>query len=173
MSNIPEKLVAFQCYKDGKVLIGVVDVEFSGGENMSEELTGAGIAGAIESPTIGHVKPISAKIKFRTRTRQSVELMAPVAHVLELRASIQSRTVGGALATSPEKVVIQAIPKGGVGGKFETGKSQDNDRDFSVTYYKAVVNGQEVLEIDPINSKYVVDGVDYLAGVRSDIGMEG
>ncbi|XPV75521.1 MAG: phage major tail tube protein [Desulfovibrio sp.] len=173
MSNIPEKLIAFQCYKDGKVLVGIVDVDFSGGEFMSEELSGAGIAGAIESPTIGHTKPISAKFKFRTRTRQSVELMAPKAHMLELRASVQSRTVGGELASTPEKIVVQATPKGGIAGKFETGKPQDQERDFSVTYYKAVINGEEALEIDPINSKYVVNGTDYLASVRRDIGMEG
>lgn len=172
--NIPEKLIAFQCYKDGTTLVGVVDVELSGGEFMSDELQGAGIAGSIESQTLGHTKPISAKIKFRSRTGQSSELMAPITHMLELRASKQSRTAGGDIVTTPERVVIQGTPKGGIpGGKYETGKAQDCDHEFSVNYLKIVENGVEVLEIDKLGFKYVVNGTDYLASVRSDLGLEG
>ena len=53
--NIPEKLIAFQCYVDGKTLIGVVDVDLSGGEFDSSEISGAGIAGTIEKIGSAHV----------------------------------------------------------------------------------------------------------------------
>ena len=173
-NNIPEKLIAFNCYKDGTTLVGVVDVEFSGGQFESESLTGAGIAGTLDSPTLGHTQSITAKFKFRSRTRQSMALMAPKAHNLELRASKQFRQADGGIATEPERVVIQGIPKGGVpGGRYETGKAQDCDHEFEVSYLKVVVGGETVLEIDKLGFVYFVDGTDYLAGVRADLGMEG
>ncbi|MGE4424782.1 MAG: phage major tail tube protein [Pseudodesulfovibrio sp.] len=168
----PEKLVAFRGYKDGTTLVGIVDMEFSGGEFESDEMSGAGISGTIESPTIGHVKPMTAKVKWRMRTSQSTELDAPTAHNLELRASQQVRDSAGALSTQPIRVVVQVVPKGGIGTKFEQGKPQDCDAEFAVHYYKEEINGVETKEIDPLNNKYVVNGTDYLAGVRSDIGME-
>ncbi|WP_285906835.1 phage major tail tube protein [Pseudodesulfovibrio pelocollis] len=173
MSNIPEKLVAFEAYLSGETLLGVVDAEITDITFLSEELRGAGIAGAIKSITLGHVEPMEAKIKFRVKTSQSYKLLAPAAHMLELRASKQSRTVGGALVTSPERVVLQGTPAGIPGGKYEAGKAMDNEFTFSVTYLKMVENGVDMLEIDQLGYKFVVDGVDYLAGVRADLGREG
>lgn len=170
--NIPEKLIAFECYKDGTTLVGVVDVEFSGGQFESESMTGAGIAGTLDSPTLGHTQSITAKIKFRSRTRQSSGLMAPEAQNFELRASKQFREAGGGIATRPERVSFQGVPKGPSLGKYETGKAQDCDHEFEVNYLKIVENGETVLEIDKLGYIYSVNGTDYLASVRSDLGRE-
>ncbi|MGL1931754.1 MAG: phage major tail tube protein [Desulfotalea sp.] len=171
-SNIPEKLIAFKAYKDGTDLIGIVDVEITGGEPMSETLSGAGIAGEIESQSLGLTKPITVKLKFRQRTKQSVMLASPKSHMLELRASKQSRTVGGEYATSPERIVVQGTPKTSpFTGKFETGKTLDQDLELSVDYIKVELDGEVAVEIDKINFIYSIYGKDMLASVRDDLGM--
>jgi Phage tail tube protein FII len=173
--SIPEKLIAFQVYNADGVIVGVADVELPGIEFLTETLSGAGIAGEIDSPVIGHTKSMSAKIKFRTKTRQAVALLAPKRHLLDLRASIQSRSVGdeGGLTNTPERVVLRGVSKKSALGKFETGKPQDADLEFEVDYLKVVLNGATVLEIDKESMVFAVDGTDYLQAVRSDLGMEG
>jgi P2 family phage contractile tail tube protein len=42
---------------------------------------------------------------------------------------------------------------------------------MSVNYYKLTVGGREVYEIDVENMVRRINGVDQLAGIRSDIGL--
>lgn len=171
-TNIPEKLIAFRAYKKGKQLLGVVDVEISGGESLSETLSGAGIAGEIESQTLGHTSPITAKLNFRQRTKQTVALAEPKSHLIELRASLQSRAAGGEYKTTPERIVLGGTPKSGpFKGKYETGKPLGQEIELAVDYIKIELGGHEVLEIDKLSFIYKVNGVDVLASVREDLGL--
>ena len=54
VNQVPEKLINFRVYLDGNNLIGVADVELPSIEAMTETVKGAGIAGEIDSPTLGH-----------------------------------------------------------------------------------------------------------------------
>lgn len=49
----------------------------------------------------------------------------------------------------------------------------DTEMNFKVplTYYKLIVNGQDVVEIDALNTIFIVDGVDRLAEHRAAIGL--
>lgn len=71
-NRVPERLNTYNCYADGAKLIGLVDVELPKPESFSEEISGAGVAGAYDSPTIGHFKPMTVKLNFRTVDRKSV-----------------------------------------------------------------------------------------------------
>ncbi len=171
-SHIPEKLINFKAYKDGTNLLGVVDVEFSGGELLAESISGAGIAGELDSQTLGHTSPIAAKVNFRARTKATVALTAQQSHQLEFRGSQQVREPGGAYKTIGERIVIKGTPKSSpLGGKYEVGKPLAQEIEFAVDYVKIEIDGQEVFEHDKINFIYAVNGVDYLQSVRADLGM--
>ena len=171
-NQIPEKLINFRIYKDGKDLLGVADIELPDLEWMSETVTGAGIAGEIESPVIGHFKSMVLKLKWRTVTGDTTSLAQSKAHHLDARGSIQRYDAGaGEYKNYPVKLVVKAIPKKIGLGKMEPGKPQDNESEFECVYLKLWVDSKEEVEVDKYNFIVKIDGVDYLADVRSHLGL--
>lgn len=175
MSKQPEKIISFDVYSGSQLYMGVVDAELPNIEFMSETLSGAGIAGELDSPTIGHTSNMNVKLKFRTATKHALELGAPKRHELTLRASTQARAIanGAALTTFPQKIMIAGTPKSTGLGKFEPGKQQDVPIELSCDYLKSWIDNDPVVEIDKFNMIHKVNGVDYLQQVRADLGREG
>ena len=174
MSRIPEKTIAYNVYLDSAELLGLADVELPSPEQLSETVSGAGISGEYESPTLGHTKSMSCKRKFRSKTSSYYKLLAPRAHELDLRASVQIHdSATGQIVSDPERILVRGVPKRPTLGKWETGKAQDADMELEVLYLKVIQGGEEVLEIDKLNYVYRVGGTDYLASVRTDLGKEG
>lgn len=173
VNKIPEKTIAFNVYRDGAVLMGVATVELPQLSAMTETLTGAGIAGEIDSPTLGQFQAMTAKLAFRTKTANFVKLQAPESHHLDLRAAVQHHDGGtGKIEATPERIVLRGMTKSAAFGKFETGKPQDSEIELEITYLKLVQDGQDTLELDKLNYIFMVDGADYLADVRAALGKE-
>lgn len=173
MSNIvPERLVNYRVYLTGNALAGVATVDLPDIEAMTDTVSGAGIAGEIDSPILGHFGSMTATINFRTVTPDATKLAAQKSHEIEFRGSQQVYDAGnGTYSTVPIRVAVRAIPKRLGLGSLEVGSTTDTESEFEVTYMKVFVDNAERIEIDKYNFKYVVDGVDYLASVRSDLGL--
>ena len=172
MSKIPDKLTAYRAYKDGKDMLGIADVELPDIEAMSDTIKGAGISGEVDLPTLGHIGAMSMTVNWRSVCGNLIELAAPVTHALDFRGSIQRfDNVEGRLKTVSVKHVVRVIPKKFSPGKMETGASTESSNEFSVLYYKMVLDGKVAVEIDPFNYIYIVNGVDYLKEVRRDLGL--
>lgn len=173
MANIvSEKLINFRVY-DGDLgeLLGLADVELPVLEQMSETITGAGIAGEVESPTLGHYAAMSMTLKWRVTEAQALKLLAPKAHAIELRGSIQRWNAAlGVYETQALKLVTRAVPKSSPLGTLAPGAQQEPSAEFSVRYIKIFLAGKALAEVDPLNYICVINGVDYLASVRSDLG---
>ena len=173
INQVPDVLQNFRLYRDDTALIGTVDVELPELESLTETLSGSGIAGEIESPVTGHFKSLACKLKYRALTQDLLSLAAPKGHLLTARGSVQTYDAGGAAYGSyGVKVVMQGPVKKLGSGKMETGKKQDNGVEVECFYLKIAVDGQDCVEIDKLNCKFVVDGVDYLAATRVHLGME-
>jgi hypothetical protein len=56
-------------------------------------------------------------------------------------------------------------------GDWEAGKSSDQEFEHCLNYYRLNVGGEDVIEIDVLNMKRIIGGVDQLAGIRADIGL--
>ena len=80
-----DKMTTFSVFDTGEVEVGMADVELPDLEFMQEKISGAGIAGEVELPTLGHLLSMTTKIKWRTVTKESVVLVAPTTHDLEMR----------------------------------------------------------------------------------------
>jgi uncharacterized protein len=171
MSNpIPEKLINFRVYLEGDNLIGVADVELPKLKAMTETVSGAGIAGEVESPVIGHFESMTTTINFRTLNADAGTLATPKAHLLDFRGSQQVYD-SGAYGTGAVRVTMKAIPKQVDLGKFKVGAPTETSDEFEVVYLKLYVNGKERVEIDKYNSIARFDGVDVLEDVRKDLGI--
>lgn len=170
--TVPEKLIGYTVYKDGSIPLGTADITLPTIEALTETVRGAGIAGEIDSPTIGHYGSMTVSLNWRTITSEVIKLHAPVSHALDFRGAQQVHNPAtGRYSSQGVKVTVKAVPKSGDIGKFDAGTTTDTTNELEVTYIKIVLDGKTVLEIDKYNFVCVIDGVDYLAQVRAQLGL--
>jgi hypothetical protein len=173
MSNpVPEKLVNFRVYRDGADMLGVADAELPSLEAMTDTVQGAGVAGEVDSPILGHYGSMTLTLNWRTVTGNTTILAQPQAHQLDLRGAMQVYDASnGAYKTVPLKVVCKAVPKNTGLGSLQAGSSQENSTEMEVNYIKVWVDGEEKIELDKYNFKCVIEGTDYLESVRDNLGL--
>lgn len=173
MSNpVPERLINYRVYLEGNTLAGIATADLPDIEAMTDTVSGAGIAGEIDSPILGHFSSMALTLTFRTITKDAIKLNAQKSHAIDLRGSQQVYdAANGVYNTVPVRVAVRCIPKRVGLGSFEVGSTTDSETEFELTYMKIFIDNQEVLEIDKYNFKYVVDGVNYLDSVRDDLGI--
>lgn len=171
-NKIPERLINYNAYSKNNTLYGMATVELPELEAMSETVTGAGIAGEVESPTLGQYASMTATFTWRTIERAAFELSTPGSHNVDLRGSQQVYNAGtGTYDTSAVRVSLLVTPKNTSLGSFEPGAQTDTEQEFEVLYIKMWIDGKEVLEIDKFNYIVRFNGKDVLAKVRRDLGM--
>jgi len=135
-------------------------------------MKGAGIGGSVEVPVKGLVQAMSMTLNFRDITPQTKLILTQEAHHIELWGAIQDTDPKtGQLVVKQHKLIYRAVPKTNTVGKFVPGETQDRALEFSVLYYRESYDGQDIVEIDPLNSIYRVAGKDENADVRKAIGL--
>ena len=89
MSNnvVPEKLINFRAYNDGNDLLGVTDVQLPSLDAMTETVKGAGIAGEVDSPVLGHFGSMETVLNWRTISKPGMNLASQKGVSLDLRGS--------------------------------------------------------------------------------------
>ena len=172
MSGIPDKLVGFHCYDESNTMLGVTDVTIPELSYMTESIKGAGIAGEIDTPAIGQLQSMSSTINWRSVTEENIRLFAPKTYLFTFRGSVQFYDENsGDFVPKALKVVMKCIPKKGSPGKLDPATGMGTTGDYEVTYLKLSIEGKEMVEIDKLSYIFRIDGVDYLAKVRTDLGL--
>ncbi|MEK0431305.1 MAG: hypothetical protein RL139_1109, partial [Gemmatimonadota bacterium] len=169
MALTPEKLVNYSVYGGvGSIIfMGLADVELPKFESVTDTIRGAGVGGEYESPVIGHFKAMSVKLKWRAVTSAALGLLAPTHHVLDIRQSVQVQDpMLGALATEAWRVEVRGPSKMLGLGKLEPGKPTDAECEISVAKIIVSKAGVPIVEFDPFNMVYKVNGFDHLRSVR-------
>ncbi|KHF27322.1 Phage tail tube protein FII [Anoxybacillus sp. BCO1] len=168
-----EKLNDFRVYMDGTSdLKGVVDITLPSFEHMTESVKGAGIAGEYESPNIGHFQSMKITLNWRVFNYDLSQLLAPVSRKIDCRGATQKLDAAtGKYVMEAVRVLIQGTPTKVEPGKLEKGSPYEASTEIEATYIKIDIDGRNVVELDKLNYKYVVNGTDYLAGVRKALGM--
>lgn len=172
MSNpIPEKVVNFNVYDHIEKIVGVTDeVTLPDFESMTETISGAGIAGEYDSPTIGHFSSQEIEIQFRTISDPSFNLFKSAGKSIVLRAAQQSYDVSqGKVSYRPLKITVRGMPKGLTLGKLGVGAPTETTNKIEVLYLKIEENGRTLLEFDKLNYVFIVNGDDVMADIRNSI----
>lgn len=168
---IPSLLINAAVYEDGDERRGAGDVEISDLEYMTESLTGLGLAGEVDIPVLGHFASLTLKIKWNVVNKDSARLLEPKSHNLAIYGSIQEWNAdAGTFAAKGCRIMCKATPKKSGIGTFEPAKKMEPESEFEITYLKMSIDGDEIIEIDKINFICRVNGTDYLADVRSQLG---
>jgi P2 family phage contractile tail tube protein len=171
-NKISERLVNFRVYDDGNDLLGVASVDLPELSAMTDTVSGAGVAGEVESPVLGHFGSMETTITWRTIEPAAMKLAEQGAHPVEVRGSQQSYdAASGKVSTVPVRAVLRLIPKSISLGTFEPGSTTDTETTFETVYIKLYVDKKAIVEIDKYNFKCVINGVDYLEKVREDLGL--
>lgn len=170
---IPEKTINYKCYKDGSEdMIGLVEATLPEIEFLTETLSGAGIAGEIESTTLGHTGPLTFSLNFRTITDKNANFFSNKQHSFELKAAIQQTDSStGKIEVLSLVVSLKGNLKKGSLGKLNVGKIMETNYEFTCEYIKITLDGKTELEIDKLNMIFNDGTEDVLAAVRSAIGL--
>ena len=140
---------------------------------MTSEVKGAGIAGTLDSIVLGHFNSITMSLTWRNTTGDFVKLAAHKAHELDLYVAQQDYNAGfGEYDVGSLHVFLKAIPKSANLGNLVVGDGSGTETELEILYLKVELDGKERIELDKLNYIYKVDGVDYLAGVRSALGKQ-
>lgn len=171
MPNFDESVINFAVYEDSVEYVGMAGVTLPNLAAIVQTLSGAGIAGNVEVPVLGHYDVMSLTLNFRTTTEHSVRLSEPRRHNIDLRMAQQIEdTVAGEVKVQSVKHVLVVVPKTDTGGTVAPAAPTNGSGEYSVRYWATYIDGAKVREIDPLNFICEVNGVDYLADVRKAIG---
>ena len=77
MPKIDETVIGFAVYEDATEYIGISEVTLPEISNITEEISGAGIGGKIESVILGAIEAMSLTLNFRTVTNNAIKLHEP------------------------------------------------------------------------------------------------
>lgn len=166
VKSIPDKINNYNVYtgtaSEANKLIGVTDeTTLINLQSMSETISLAGMAGEIESPTVGQYKSMDITIKFSNIAKSSLEVAAKDNTPLIFRSaqefinpedstkSIKNRTI--TVRGMTKEINFGVLKKSGYGNPSVTKE---------VVYYKEVIDGEVVTEIDKFNGKAIIGGVD-------------
>jgi uncharacterized protein len=168
----PEKLISYRVYLDGTELIGTADVKLPSLDAITETVKGAGIAGEVESPTLGHFGPMGITINWVKITGDVSKLAKQKTHHLDMRGAGQQYDPSkGEYSVVGQKVVVRAIPKKVDLGKMEVGAKQDTSWEGEVVYMLLVVDGAPKIELDKFNYIYKVNDEDQMADIRAALAL--
>lgn len=171
MNVIPEVLNHFNVYNDlAKKLIGISgELELPEMEAITDTLEGSGVLGEIEDPVTGQFSSMKMKIPFAVLYEDMFSIMNTTKPPqLTLRASMQCMDPStGETGYYPVKIVVRGKASTSNMGKVVKGKKMEPEVELEILYIKIQINNKTVLELDKLNFKYVLNGVDMLAKIRS------
>lgn len=168
---IPEVINNYNIYDSkAKKLIGISgEVELPSLEAITDTIEAAGILGEVEDPVTGQFSSMKIKIPFSNLYTDQFNLMDTTnPPQLTLRGSMQvMNSATGGTDYVPVKIVTRGKSTTSSMGKLSKGKKGEPEIEMEVLYLKVMINNKTTLELDKLNFKYVLNGKDMLAKIRS------
>ena len=171
MNVLPEVLNNFNIYDDkAKKLIGVSgEVELPELEAITDTLEGCGVLGEIEDPVTGQFSSATIKIPFAVLYESLFSILNTTKPPqLTLRASMQCMDPStGETDYYPVKIVVRGKAKTTTMGKVVKGRKMEAEVEMEILYIKVQINNKTAIELDKLNSVFILNGTDMLAKIRS------
>lgn len=165
-------IVNFAIYENGSEYLGMADVTMPTRTNKKLTANGAGIAGDVDIPVVGHRDAMTVSIKFTDITRDTYKLREMRRHIIDLRAAHEEYDkTSGKIVVHAYKHVMEVLPLTATDGTVAPAAGQGASGEYSVLSIKDYVDGKLVGDVDPLNYKDVdSSGTDLLAEVRAALG---
>lgn len=170
--QIPQRLTDYAVWRNGIQFLGTADVTLPNLTALSDTFSGAGIQGEIDSPSIGQYGSLVVAMTWRTLEAAAFDVHAPVVQSLDFRGNIQSlNRINGTQDQQGIRVSVRGLPKGLDLGRLAQNSTMDSSNEIEVHYIKVVIDGFIVLEHDKLNNIHKINGIDYRAAVRKNLGL--
>lgn len=168
--ELPDKINNFNVY-DGKTkLIGISsEIPLPSFEPLTDTLNVAGMAGEIESEVIGSFGSIKIEIPFENLSSDFFEFAKSTNPVVIRGAMEVFNTQTQAKKTTPVVVTIKGRTLTINPGTLKKGGKGQPSITKEVTYIKITIDGETQVELDKLNSIFIMGGVDLLEKIRSQI----
>lgn len=167
-----DKMAAYILRKDGEIEAGVADVTLPKISYMTDTISGAGLAGEIETPTMGQLNSMEFGINWRTINKDLLKLAAPNFHSLEFRGAQQVLdSEHEELKIESVRIVVRGLPKETDLGKGQTSSKTDSSTTLECTYLKVDIEESTVVEIDKLNGICNIGGIDYWEAIRKALEL--
>lgn len=169
ISVIPEKIADFNVYNQGNKIIGITgEVTLPSFTQKTETISGPGLLGEIDSPSIGQFGAIEQVIPFRTLYNNLFQYLEPRKAIdLTLRGAIEMLDGEGNKKEVGMRVVMRGLNKGFNPGSVAAGTPMNGEVTFELTYIMIEIDGQNEFELDKLNCVYKVHGKDVLAEIKA------
>ena len=153
-----QSIINFKVYEDSVEYVGMAQATLPDLTALTQSISGAGIAGNVESVILGHFDAMTLGLNFRTVPDQS-----------GIRAAYA--TGRGKVVVRAVKHILVVIPKSDKGGSVAPAAPSNGSGEYAVRYWATYIDGKKVREVDQLNFICYVNGTDYLADVRKALGM--
>lgn len=168
MNQFPEVVAHYNAYLSGKDLIGMTaEVTLASMQAMTTTVSGTGVMGEYDASVPGQFGEIEQVVPFRMLYGDAYKLLAVGSVVdLTLRGAAQLTDGSGNRDYRGMRIVMRGRSKKLELGKFKVGSTMDASVTLSLTYLLVEADGKTMFELDKLNMKYIIDGVDQLATIR-------
>lgn len=169
MKTIPTKINKYNVYNEqGNRLLGMGDeLPLPDFEASSETVSGAGILGEIDDPTVGYFTNQEMEIPFRVLDQEAVDMLDMTKAVkLTIRGAYQTTNSEGDIEFSQVRVVVRGRSKKLTPGKLKAGNPMESGVTLSILYILIEVDGEQMVELDKLNEVFKIRGVDVLAAIK-------
>lgn len=168
MNTIPTKINKYNVYNEGNRLLGMGDeMTLPDFEVSSETISGAGILGEVDDPTVGYFGNQEVEIPFRVLDQEAMDMMDMTKAVqLTVRGAQQTTNSAGDIEYRQMRVVIRGRAVKFSPGKVKAGAAMETKVTLTLLYILIELDGKSVLELDKFNEVYKVNGVDVLAEIK-------
>lgn len=170
--SFPTVINNFNVYAGSDRLIGVTDeVKLPDMNAITSSVSGAGIAGTIDIPVVGAYENMDMEIPFRGLTADIFKIFKVGETVdVTLRGGYQIiDNENAGIGKSSMRVMVRGFVKSFSPGSVKINDQMTSTVTISIAYYLVDVAGNNVIELDKLNSKCVINGVDVLEDIRSYI----
>lgn len=154
-------------YDNGAVKIGdTTSLTLPSIERLTDSISGAGIAGEIDVPSVNQFASMETEITIRVTSKEHALLMN--ANQLEYRWLTNNIDTSNVKQTQiGNKAFLTVILKKADEGKIEQGSAQDATFTYEVVAYKRISDGEEIFNIDKLNGVFTINGVNQLGEMSS------
>ncbi len=168
--DLPDKINNFNVY-DGKTkLVGIsAEITLPSFDPLTDTLNVAGMAGEIESEVIGSFGSMKIEIPFENLFENFFAFAASTNPIV-IRGSMEVfNTKTQAKSLKPIVITVKGRTMNIKPGTFKKGGKGQPSVTKEITYIKIAIDNSTQLELDKLNSIFIMGGIDLLEQVRSQI----
>lgn len=159
ITQIPERVANCRGYIDNRRLMVTGTLTLPNFSRPTQDVSGAGIAGTVSTPTRGNLEAMQASFEARTLTAEALAAFRYGIHTLEFRAIIQGTDDTGAVEQR-FSAFMKVAPVSITNGTIANGEEMGVTVTFEVLDILVIIDGITLCNISKLNNIVEFIGAD-------------